>query len=60
MKRPTSKELLDFMSSLTDEESAYRERRVAEIRQAGGSVGDMVRLPYEEIAAARAAKDGAA
>jgi len=60
MKRPTSREFMEFMRSLTAEESAYRERRAAEIRQSGGTLSDIVRIPYEEIVSARVAKDGAA
>lgn len=43
-----------LMMSLTAAEAEYLRRRMPEVFEAGGSLGDMARIPLEEIAAARA------
>ena len=46
----------ELLFDLTPEEQAHAKRRRAEILDGGGHVDDAIRLPLEEIAAAR--RDG--
>lgn len=48
-----------LLPTLTPEEQQHAEARRSEILAAGGSLADAIRVPIEEIAAARASGGGA-
>lgn len=52
-------ELAELLFSLTPEEQQHAQARRTEILAAGGNLDDAIRVPIEEIAAARAKGGGA-